>query len=124
MTLTVLTDDEIRSLLENLTLDDLEGFSEALASALYEYSTSVPGDGGGEGGASDTRQPERASVRHPDIGVTTLFMPSSNSAGNAVKGMLYSVPTKEFLFIPTFTYFVLFLFLSRPTKLTSSPRGY
>ncbi|KAL2149355.1 hypothetical protein VTH82DRAFT_8703 [Thermothelomyces myriococcoides] len=85
MTLTVLTDDEIRSLLENLTLDDLEGFSEALASALYEYSTSVPGDGGGEGGASDTRQPERASVRHPDIGVTTLFMPSSNSAGNAVK---------------------------------------
>ncbi|KAL2171266.1 hypothetical protein VTG60DRAFT_3372 [Thermothelomyces hinnuleus] len=87
MTLTVLTDDEIRSLLENLTLDDLEGFGEALASTLYEYSTGAQGEGEGEGEGetSDTRQPERISVRRADTGATTLFMPSCNSAGNAVK---------------------------------------
>jgi hypothetical protein len=76
MTLTVLTDDQIRSLLENLTADELEGFRKALASALYEYST---------GGTVE--QPERISVHSKATGATTLFMPSSNSAGNGIKGM-------------------------------------
>ncbi|KAL2162199.1 hypothetical protein VTH06DRAFT_7112 [Thermothelomyces fergusii] len=93
MTLTVLTDDEIRSLLENLTLDDLEGFSDALASALYEYSTGASSDGKADGEESDTRQPERISVRRRDTGATTLFMPSSNSAGNAVKVITLSSPS-------------------------------
>ncbi|KAK4249563.1 hypothetical protein C7999DRAFT_12639 [Corynascus novoguineensis] len=82
MTLTILTDDEIRSLLENLTPGDLGGFSEALASALHEYSAARQ-----DGRWSDTsiHQPERIAVHSAATGATTLFMPSCNSAGNAVK---------------------------------------
>ncbi|KAL2147284.1 hypothetical protein VTI28DRAFT_10274 [Corynascus sepedonium] len=82
MTLTVLTDDEIRSLLENLTPEDLEGFSEALASALHEYSAARQD---GRGSDTSIHQPERIVVHSAATGATTLFMPSCNSAGNAVK---------------------------------------
>ncbi|KAH6842821.1 hypothetical protein B0I37DRAFT_448228 [Chaetomium sp. MPI-CAGE-AT-0009] len=44
MTLTVLTDDQIRSLLENLTPDELEGFRSALTSALHEHWASAHDD--------------------------------------------------------------------------------
>jgi hypothetical protein len=81
MTLTVLTDDQIRSLLENLTAAELEGFRRALASALHEYSA------GGKGGQTAIHQPERISVHSTATGATTLFMPSCNSAGNGVKGI-------------------------------------
>ena len=84
MTLTVLTDDQIRSLLENLKAVELEGFRVALASALHEYST------GGKGAETAIHQPERISVHSTATGATTLFMPSCSSAGNGVKGNTYS----------------------------------
>ncbi|KAK4242795.1 hypothetical protein C8A03DRAFT_11005 [Achaetomium macrosporum] len=86
MTLTVLTDDQIRSLLESLTVDELEGFRQALASALYEYST-----------GATVHQPERISVHSTATGATTLFMPSSNSAGNGIKGMYLLFPSRSLL---------------------------
>ncbi|KAH6617021.1 hypothetical protein F5144DRAFT_633316 [Chaetomium tenue] len=78
MTLTVLTDDQIRSLLENLTVDDLDGFQNALISALHEHSAGAQSE-------SAIHQPERVSIHSPATGCTTLFMPSANSTGNAVK---------------------------------------
>ncbi|KAK4158350.1 hypothetical protein C8A00DRAFT_39331 [Chaetomidium leptoderma] len=85
MTLTVLTDDQIRALLENLTVAELEGFSGALASALHEYST-------GTQGGTATHQPERISVHSTATGATTLFMPSHNSTGNGIKVITLTSP--------------------------------
>ena len=82
MTLTVLSDDQIRSLLENLTLSELHGFQDALAAALHEYSSSTRG----QDGDAPVHQPERISVQSKTTGATTLFMPSCNSTANAVKG--------------------------------------
>lgn len=80
MPLSVLTDDEIRLLLENLTQDDLEPFTAGLKLALHEYSTNTQSD--------DTlvHQPERISVHSPATGATTLFMPSTSPGGHGVKG--------------------------------------
>jgi hypothetical protein len=79
MTLTILTDDQIRSLLENLTPAELEGFRGALASALHEYSTGIKGE-------TSIHQPERLSVHSNATGATTLFMPSCNPTGHGIKG--------------------------------------
>ncbi|KAH6617855.1 hypothetical protein B0J18DRAFT_492820 [Chaetomium sp. MPI-SDFR-AT-0129] len=82
MTLTVLTDDQIRSVLENLTLGELNGFRDALVSALREYSAS---SGKNPDEPTSVHQPERISVHSAATGATTLFMPSCNSAGHGVK---------------------------------------
>ncbi|KAK4126905.1 NAD(P)-binding protein [Parathielavia appendiculata] len=79
MTLTVLTDNQIRSLLENLTVAELEGFRVALASALHEHSTGIQGD------TPIHQQPERVSIHNTTTGATTLFMPSCSSAGHGIK---------------------------------------
>ncbi|KAK3316390.1 ornithine cyclodeaminase [Apodospora peruviana] len=76
MTLTVLTDDEIRLLLENLTPDDLTNFRDDLRAALHLYSA---------GTQTSTHQPERTSVHSEATGATTLFMPSASPAGQGVK---------------------------------------
>jgi len=81
MTLSVLSDDQIRSLLENLTVEELNGFQETLRNALYEYSKSTQTDH-----VDGIYQIERTSVHSKETGATTLFMPSSSSTGNGVKG--------------------------------------
>lgn len=83
MPLTILTDREIQALLESLTVDDLLGFRNALASALREHSARRTQT---SDNATALEQPERISVHSPATGATTLFMPSCNTAGNAVKG--------------------------------------
>jgi hypothetical protein len=80
MPLTVLSDAQIRALLENLTPDELVGFQRELKAALHEYSTETQ---------SSVHQPERTSVFSGATGATTLFMPSASSAGNGVKGRSY-----------------------------------
>ncbi|SPQ26847.1 93eb211c-69b4-444c-adb4-bb3115c7e18a [Thermothielavioides terrestris] len=86
MTLTVLADDQIQTLLENLTAADLEGFRNALASALHEYSARREGE-------TSVHQPERISVQSAATGATTLFMPSCNSAGNGIKVITLTSPS-------------------------------
>ncbi|KXX75333.1 Delta(1)-pyrroline-2-carboxylate reductase [Madurella mycetomatis] len=85
MTLTVLNDDEIRTLLEGLTAAELEGFRGALVSALHEHSSASTQGSTGADGTSAIQQPERTSVHSTATGATTLFMPSSSSVGNGVK---------------------------------------
>ncbi|KAK3994570.1 hypothetical protein QBC44DRAFT_322298 [Cladorrhinum sp. PSN332] len=88
MTLTVLTDTQIKSILENLTLPELQAALDALRSALHEYSTGSQN--------SSIHQPERTSVNSAATGATTLFMPSSSSVGTGVKVItLSSTPSQD-----------------------------
>lgn len=82
MSLSVLTDEQIRLLLESLTADELESFILNLKGALHDYSngSQVPGE-------SDIHQPHRQTVNSSRTGATTLFMPSSSPAGVGVKGV-------------------------------------
>lgn len=82
MSLSVLTDEQIRLLLESLTVDELESFYMNLKGALHDYSngSQVPGE-------SDIHQPHRQAVNSSRTGTTTLFMPSTSTAGVGVKGV-------------------------------------
>jgi hypothetical protein len=81
MTLTVLSDDQVRVLLESLDLDELDEFRAALASALHEYSA-----GGDSAGNDLYQQPHRISTVHPVSKATTLYMPSCGPTGIGCKG--------------------------------------
>lgn len=81
MTLTVLSDEQVRAILESLTLDDLEDFRQELASALHEFSTSIQADEAGL-----YQQPHRTTTLHPATHATTLYMPSCGPAGMGCKG--------------------------------------
>src|SRR5262245_10886200 len=83
MSLSVLTDEQICFLLENLTLEELESFREELKSALHEYSNGTQSID-----VDCIHQPERTSIHSHATGATTLFMPSASPAGHGVKGML------------------------------------
>ena len=87
MTLSVLTDVQIRALLENLTVEELVGFQRELRGALHEYSTATQTDH-----VDGVQQPERTTVHSAETGATTLFMPSSSSVGNGVKGASPPLP--------------------------------
>lgn len=78
--LTILTDDNVKDILSNLTINDVKGFQETLRQALHEYSTGTQ-----DHGACASRQPERTSVVSAH-GVTSLFMPSVSSSGLGIKG--------------------------------------
>ena len=81
MSLAVLTDAQIKALLEDLTLDELESFRNALKATLHEYSTSTQAVDD-----SEIHQPQRTSITSSRTGATTLFMPSSSRYGVGVKG--------------------------------------
>ncbi|CAI4220233.1 unnamed protein product [Parascedosporium putredinis] len=81
MPLTILTNDQVKSILENLTLAQLDGFQRNLSKALHEYSTDVKAVQDGT-----YHQPQRTSYGNPQTGATTLFMPSVGPAGMGVKG--------------------------------------
>ncbi|CAI4219901.1 unnamed protein product [Parascedosporium putredinis] len=80
MPLTILTNDQVKSILENLTLAQLDGFQRNLSKALHEYSTDVKAVQDGT-----YHQPQRTSYGNPQTGATTLFMPSVGPAGMGVK---------------------------------------
>ncbi|KAL1852491.1 hypothetical protein VTK73DRAFT_9186 [Phialemonium thermophilum] len=80
MPLSVLTDDQVRLLLENLTLEELESFREELRRALHDYSTNTQSMDEGL-----LHQPTRTSIHSAQSGITTLFMPSCSPAGHGVK---------------------------------------
>lgn len=82
MSFTVLKDEEIKLLLESLTIDELESFYTDLKSALHDYSNGIQSSG-----TSEIHQPHRQAVSSSTTGATTLFMPSSSAAGVGVKGV-------------------------------------
>jgi hypothetical protein len=81
MSLVVLSDEEIRGLIEALTRDEAEALSFALKCALHEYSTGTQSIEAGL-----IHQPNRTSIHSNITNATTLFMPSCSQLGHGVKG--------------------------------------
>lgn len=80
MTYTILSDDQVNSILEGLTVDELEEFRHVLASSLHEFSTGVPAL------EAAYQQPNRISTTHPETQAKTLYMPSCAPCGMGCKG--------------------------------------
>ncbi|KAH7020931.1 uncharacterized protein B0I36DRAFT_367405 [Microdochium trichocladiopsis] len=80
MSLTVLSDGQIQTLLESLDREDTNAFKFGLKSALHAYST-----GQQTGGGPSIDQPERTITHSEGNGTTTLFMPSCAPNGHGVK---------------------------------------
>ena len=80
MSLTVLTDSNVRAVLHSLTREDILELQQSLADALHFYSSSVEEDNG----CCSTYQPQRTSLKRTD-GQTTLLMPASSNSGLGVK---------------------------------------
>ncbi|KAI1327424.1 UbiD family decarboxylase [Xylariaceae sp. FL0255] len=87
MSLNVLSDETIRSLLESLSRDEIEGFTHALKCALHEYSMDTQ-----QIESNFYNQPERTSTYSEATGATTLFMPSVSPVGHGVKVVTVSSP--------------------------------
>ncbi|KAI7766652.1 hypothetical protein LZL87_004952 [Fusarium oxysporum] len=79
MTYTVLSNDQVNSILEGLTVDELGEFRHVLASSLHEFSTGVPAL------EEAFQQPERISTLHPETMAKTLYMPSCAPCGMGCK---------------------------------------
>ncbi|KAI1880998.1 hypothetical protein JX265_001238 [Neoarthrinium moseri] len=90
MALAVLSDEDIRSLLESLTREEAEEFAHSLKCALHEYSTGTQSIEAGL-----IHQPDRTSVHSQLTNATTLFMPSCSAAGHAVKVVTVSAPNTD-----------------------------
>lgn len=80
MPLTVLTDNDVKDLLDTLTKEDVEELQQSLRVSLHEYSTSIQ-----DTGCAAKRQPQRTVIQSP-MGRTSLFMPSTSSLGLGIKG--------------------------------------
>ncbi|PQE12210.1 Ornithine cyclodeaminase mu-crystallin protein [Rutstroemia sp. NJR-2017a BVV2] len=80
MPLTVLKDSDIQELLHDLKLADLENFQKKMREALHEYSTGTQEDD-----CCSIHQPKRTFLETKRK-TTTLFMPSTSSAGIGMKG--------------------------------------
>jgi hypothetical protein len=80
MPLTVLSDSDVKELLDSLTRADVEDLQQSLRRALHDYSTGTQ-----DNDACSSQQPERISHVSPN-GLTMLFMPSTSSTGVGMKG--------------------------------------
>ncbi|OTA90120.1 hypothetical protein M434DRAFT_78381 [Hypoxylon sp. CO27-5] len=90
MSLTILSDEQIRGMLESLSSDEAQGFIQTLRNALHEYSTGTQSIEDGV-----VHQPERTSVHSNTAGTTTLFMPSFSTIGHAIKVVTLSSPSSD-----------------------------
>lgn len=81
MALTILSDEDVRTLLHSLTRTDVLEIQQALADALHYYSTAIEDE---DNGCSAGYQPMRTHLKRQD-GNTTLFMPASSNEGMGVK---------------------------------------
>ena len=80
MPLTILSDENVKSLLASLTSGEVEALQISMRNALHEYSNGTQD----QEGCSD-HQPKR-SVMEQKNGNTTLFMPSISKIGIGIKG--------------------------------------
>jgi ornithine cyclodeaminase/alanine dehydrogenase-like protein (mu-crystallin family) len=83
MPLTVLSDSNVKQILNNLTKDEVENLQAGLRHSLHEYST-----GTNNSGAAAVNQPKR-TILESNNGTTSLFMPSTSTTGIGMKGLLF-----------------------------------
>ena len=93
MSLTVLSDADVRTLLLSLSSTEVEKLRQDLCEALHEYSTGTQETSG----CCSSNQPPRIAIPGPDSS-TTLFMPASTSTSRGMKIVSLgspAVPTRE-----------------------------
>ncbi|PMD59195.1 NAD(P)-binding protein [Hyaloscypha bicolor E] len=86
MSLTVLSDANVKQILNNLTKDEVETLQAGLRHSLHEYST-----GTNNSGAAAINQPKR-TVLESSTGTTSLFMPSTSTTGIGMKVVTLAAP--------------------------------
>ncbi|KAE9370403.1 NAD(P)-binding protein [Stipitochalara longipes BDJ] len=86
MPLTVLSDSNVKQILNSLTKDEVEILQAGLRTSLHEYST-----GTNNSGAAAVNQPKR-TVLESNNGTTSLFMPSISSTGIGMKVVTLAGP--------------------------------
>jgi len=79
MPLTVLSDSNVKQILNSLTKEEVETLQTGLRDSLHEYSTAT-----NSSGAAAVNQPKR-TVLESNNGTTSLFMPSTSSTGIGMK---------------------------------------
>ena len=89
MPLTILTDSNVKDLLDNLTVEDVESLQASMRQALHKYSTGNQNDE-----ACSMHQPVGTLLASEKHGTNTLFMPSKGSEGIGMKGMSYMICPK------------------------------
>ncbi|KOS23246.1 Uncharacterized protein ESCO_003834 [Escovopsis weberi] len=85
--LTVLSEENVRNILENLTLDELDEFRDVLSESLHDFSTNAHAAAVGL-----WQQPHRITTLHPDTQATTLYMPSCGPLGMGCKVVTLTSP--------------------------------
>ncbi|KAH6633381.1 hypothetical protein C7974DRAFT_170407 [Boeremia exigua] len=81
MPLTILTDTDVRTLLHQLSKQDILDLQQSLADGLHYYSTATEED---SNACCSSFQPMRTALKRND-GQTTLFMPASSNDGIGFK---------------------------------------
>lgn len=79
MSLTILTDTQVCSVLQSLSPEDVDSIQHALSDALHQYSTAT-----NDNACCSSNQPSRTHLTRPD-GSVALFMPSATDHGMGVK---------------------------------------
>lgn len=82
MSLTVLSDTDVKTVIGSLSILDVLGLQSGLRKALHEYSTGTQGDP-----ACAIHQPDPSLMQMPN-GRTSHFMPSTTFGAIGMKGML------------------------------------
>lgn len=88
MPLTILTDSDVRSLLHQLSKQDILDLQQSLADGLHYYSTATEED---SNACCSSYQPMRTALKRND-GQTTLFMPASSNDGIGFKVVTLTTP--------------------------------
>jgi ornithine cyclodeaminase/alanine dehydrogenase-like protein (mu-crystallin family) len=88
MPLTILTDADVRTLLLQLTKQDILDLQQSLADGLHYYSTATEDDANA---CCSSYQPMRTALKRND-GQTTLFMPASSNDGIGFKVVTLATP--------------------------------
>ncbi|KAN0106454.1 NAD(P)-binding protein [Hyaloscypha variabilis] len=86
MPLTVLSDSNVKQILNSLTKEEVETLQTGLRDSLHEYSTAT-----NSSGAAAVNQPKR-TVLESNNGTTSLFMPSTSSTGIGMKVVTLAGP--------------------------------
>ncbi|KAF2153910.1 NAD(P)-binding protein [Myriangium duriaei CBS 260.36] len=88
MTLTVLSESDVFTVLHRITSEDIQDIQSSLADALHYYSTA-----GEENLCCSSYQPSRTTLKRKD-GKTTLFMPASANSGLGFKVVTLPSPAE------------------------------
>ncbi|KAE8451555.1 hypothetical protein EG329_003628 [Mollisiaceae sp. DMI_Dod_QoI] len=86
MPLTILSDADVKDILQSLDKEELTDLQTSMQVALHEYATGTTA-----AGAAAANQPNRTVIESSN-GTTTLFMPSTSSSGIGMKVVTLAAP--------------------------------